>query len=390
MASLREEAARLAADLAEAAGEADQLRRLPDRTWKQLVETGFVRALQPSRWGGGEVHLTEFVDAIAEIARASASAGWVAGVIGVHPWQLALFPEEAQDEMWGEDPARMHSSSYNPTGHAESVDGGFRLQGRWSFSSGCDHCQRVVLGAVCGMADAGIGKPVPDFRSFLLHEGQYRIEDTWHVSGLKGTGSKDIVVEDAFVPDHRTQSHMAYVSGEPLPGQAVNSGPLYRLPWSVVFNMAVAAAVLGMARGFTDTWIDETRHRVIGGGDRVADDPFTQHRVAEDVWLLDTAMTKMHADIDEMWDMANAGTFPTMADRARWRWSMNRTCELAGDAVVDLFHAASGRTIYLDHPLQRRFQDLQGALGHAFLLPEPVAKAYGGALLGTDRPTFVL
>ena len=133
--NLVERATQLAPAFAATAAEDAKLRRLSDDTWKLMLDGGFVRALQPARWGGGEVALIEFLDAIFEVSRASPSAGWVAGVIGVHPWQLALFDERAQREMWGDDPATMHSSSYNPTGKAEPVDGGFRLSGRWSFSS---------------------------------------------------------------------------------------------------------------------------------------------------------------------------------------------------------------------------------------------------------------
>src|SRR5436309_7663204 len=193
--TLVDDAERIAADLAAARSEDDELRRLPEATWKQLLEAGILRSLQPKRWGGGEVHIVEFVDAVIALSRANPSAGWVAGVVGVHPWQLALFDERAQEEMWGNDPATMHSSSYNPTGHAEKVDGGYHVWGRWSFSSGCDHCRGVNLGAVL---PAG---PIADFRSFLLLPDQYRIEDNWHVAGLKGTGSKDIVVDETFVPE---------------------------------------------------------------------------------------------------------------------------------------------------------------------------------------------
>ena len=132
--SLREAAREAGPALAAAAAADDELGRLGDATWKQLLEGGFIRALQPKRWGGGEVRLVEFVDAAIELSAASPSAGWVAGVIGVHPWQLALFPDEAQQEMWGEDPTTMHSSSYNPTGKAQRVPGGYRVSGRWSFS----------------------------------------------------------------------------------------------------------------------------------------------------------------------------------------------------------------------------------------------------------------
>jgi len=386
--TLLDDATRIAGELTAATADADELRRLPDAVWKQLLGDGFLRALQPARWGGGEVHLREFFDATMELSRANPSAGWVAGVIGVHPWQLALFDERAQQEMWRDDPTTMHSSSYNPTGKAEKVDGGYRVSGRWSFSSGCDHCRGVNLGAIVsgGRSEGSI----PDYRSFLLLPDQYRIEDNWYVAGLKGTGSKDIVVDGAFVPEYRTQSHVDYAFGAPLPGQEQNDGILYRLPWSVVFNLALAAAVLGSARGFLDIWIAEASNRSVPGGGRLADDSLTQRRLAEALWDLDAAVAVVRTDIDTLWEMAVEREIPSMADRARLRWNMNRGCERVSDAVADLFRSASGRSVFLDHPLQRRFQDLQGALGHAFLVPDPLAKAVGGQLLGTSKPELVL
>jgi 3-hydroxy-9,10-secoandrosta-1,3,5(10)-triene-9,17-dione monooxygenase len=384
-----EEARRRAPEFAAAAPEDDALRRLGDGTWKHLAEGGFLRSLQPKRWGGGEVALLDFVDAAMEISRASPSAGWVAGVIGVHPWQLALFPDEAQQEMWGDDPTTMHSSSYNPTGRAEKVPGGYKVSGRWSFSSGCDHCRGVNLGAIAGARDVG-GKQLPDFRSFLLLAGQYRIVDNWHVAGLKGTGSKDIVVDDAFVPEHRTQSHLDYALGLPLPGQEKNDGTLYRMPWSVVFNLALAASVLGSARGFVETWTLQTRTRTISLAGPAADDALMQQRLAEAAWILDASTTRVRADVVEMQQMAEAREIASMQQRAQMRWNMVRGCQLVGRAVVDLFNAASGRSIFLDHPLQRRFQDVQAGLAHAYLGPDQVARAVGGALLGTSKPEVVL
>ncbi|HEY5154086.1 MAG TPA: hypothetical protein VIJ47_05080, partial [Acidimicrobiales bacterium] len=191
-------------------------------------------------------------------------------------------------------------------------------------------------------------------------------------------------------PEYRTQSHIDYALGRPLPGQEVNPGPLYRLPWSVVFNMALAAATLGAARGFIDRWIEENRDRVVPPGKRIADDPITQRRLAEATWTFDAARTRLRADAVELWEMAEESYVPTMEERGQYRWNLNRGCELVGNAVVDLFHAASGRSIYSNHPLQRGFQDVQGALGHAFLVPDPVAQSVGGALLGTSTPEMVL
>ena len=387
--NLVERAKQLAPTFSACAEEDAKLRRPSDTTWRHLVEGGFVRALQPARWGGDEVHIVEFIDATVEIARASPSAGWVAGVIGVHPWQLALFDDAAQREMWGDDPTAMHSSSYNPTGKAEKVEGGYRVSGRWSFSSGCDHCRGVNLGANAGMRDIG-GTQAPDFRSFLLHRDQYRIDDNWHVAGLSGTGSKDIVVDGAFVPEHRTQSHLDYALNMPLAGRELNSGVLYRLPWSVVFNMALAASVLGSARGFIDAWIEQTATRKLARGLHAADDALTQRRLAEATWCVDVTLSQMRADANELWQMAEAHEAASMQQRGQMRWNMTRGCELVGGVIVDLLRAASGRSIFLDHPLQRRFQDIQGALGHAFLVPDPLARFVGGSLLGSTNLEMVL
>ena len=387
--SMVEEAKRIAPMLAANAAEDDQLRRLSDSTWKLLLDGGFLRSLQPARFGGGEVSLVEFVDATIEISRASPSAGWVAGVIGVHPWQLGLFTEKAQQEMWRDDPATMHSSSYNPTGKAEKVAGGYKLSGRWSFSTGCDHCRGVMLGAISGTREIA-GNQVRDFRSFLLMPDQYRIEDNWHVAGLRGTGSKDIVVEETFVPEYRTQSHLDYAMNASLPGQELNKGPLFRLPWSVVFNMALAASALGSARGFVDAWIAATRDRKLNSGGRAADDSLIQNRLAEAIWYLDASVTRVRADAIELWQMAEAHEAASMQLRAQKRWNMNRGCDLVGQAVTDLFRAASGRAIFLDHPLQRRFQDVQAALAHAYLVPDPLAKAVGGMIFGATKPEMVL
>ena len=383
------EAKRLAPQLAETAARDRELRRLSDQTWKLLLDGGFLRSLQPARWGGGEVALIDFVDAMIELSRVSPAAGWVAGVIGVHPWQLALFDDAAQRELWDEDAATMHSSSYNPTGKAEKVAGGYRVSGRWSFSSGCDHCRGVMLGAICGSREVA-GKPVRDFRSFLLRRDQYRIDDNWQVAGLQGTGSKDIVVAEAFVPEHRSQSHIDYATNLSLPGQKLNDGPLYRLPWSVVFHMALASATLGSARGFVDLWTAHTRDRTLSFGGRAAEDALMQKRLAEATWYLDASILRMRADAIELGRMAQARQAAPMELRARMRWNLNRGCELVGQAVAELFHAATGRSVFLDHPLQQRFQDLQAAMAHAYLTPDQVARAVGGSLLGTSKPEFIL
>jgi 3-hydroxy-9,10-secoandrosta-1,3,5(10)-triene-9,17-dione monooxygenase len=379
--SLIDKAIALAPELRERSDEAARLRRLPDATWNALLDSGLLRGLQPSRCGGVEADPGEHFAAVAEVARADGSAGWVAGVIGVHPWQLALFPREAQEEVWGDDPAVMHSSSYAPTGKAEKVKGGYRLSGRWSFSSGCDHCQWVNLGAIAGGTEVD-GVSVPDLRSFMVPRRDYTIDDNWHVAGLCGTGSKDIVVEGAFVPEHRSQSHWDYTLGRELPGWEVNPGPLYRLPFAIVFNYALAASVLGAARGFHELWIEISRTRKGGLGGIIAEDPYSQKLLTEAGYAIDAGFLLMRRDFDDLMDAARAGKSLSLQRRAAMRYDACRSAQLAARAVDRLFEASSGKAIFLDHPLQRRYQDIKAMLGHAYLNVDQPARLHGALAFG--------
>ena len=387
--SLIEKAIGLAPELRERSDEATRLRRLPDATWNALLESGMLRGFQPARWGGAEAHPGDYFAAISEIARADGSAGWVNGVIGVHPWQLALFPRELQEEVWGEDPATMHSSSYAPTGKAERVSGGYRLNGRWSFSTGCDHCRWVNLGAIAGGREVE-GAQVPDLRSFMLPRSDYRIDDNWHVVGLSGTGSKDIVVDNALVPEYRSQSHWDYTLGRELPGWALNPGPLYRLPFAVVFNYALTASVLGAARGFLDAWTVITRTRKGGLGGVMSEDPFIQKLLSEAEYAIDTGFIVMRRDLDELMDTARAGNHLPLLRRAAIRYDACRSAQLAAHAVDDLFEASSGKAIFLDHPLQRRYQDIKSMLGHAYLNVDQPARLHGALAMGQRVVTAML
>ena len=205
---------------AERAQETEDARVLPAESVKALEEAGFFRLLQPARYGGLEADPMTFYTAVRMIASACGSTGWVASVVGVHPWQLALFPLAGQEEVWGSDQNTRMSSSYAPTGKARLAAGGHTLTGKWSFSSGCNHATWVLLGGIVTDAD---GNPV-DFRTFLLPASDYEIDDMWDTVGLRGTGSNDIIVKDVFVPEHRSLS-FADVSKCVCPGQEANTAP---------------------------------------------------------------------------------------------------------------------------------------------------------------------
>jgi 3-hydroxy-9,10-secoandrosta-1,3,5(10)-triene-9,17-dione monooxygenase len=356
---------------------------LSAEAWALLQDIGVLRSLQPKRWGGGEVPFAEFLATIVEIGRHSPAAGWVASVLGVHPWQLALFDERAQEELWGDDPALVVASSYTPTGTFERVDGGFSVSGRWSFSSGSHHADAVVLGGIAGARELG-GKEYADFTSLVVGKGDYVIENTWHTAGLRGTGSNDIVVKDVFVPAYRSQSHLDYTHGlgTPLPGQARNAGALYRLPWAVVFGAIIAAGAVGAAKGFVDTWTQETKTRRTNYGGVLRDEPAIQAQLATAAWAVDAAELKLSRAATELTNLAEAGTIPDQQTRAFYRWDVAHAAQVAVDQVVSLMRTASGRTAFVDHPLHHRYQDAMAAIGHAFLVDEPLGNAYAGRVLG--------
>jgi len=379
--SIIEKAIALAPLIRDASDEATRLRRLPDASWKALLEAGIPRGLQPSRWGGGECNPADFFEAVAEVARADGSHGWVTGIIGVHPWQLALFPLETQQEVWGADGSVMHSSSYAPTGKAQKVTGGYRLSGRWSFSTGCDHCQWVNLGGIAGAVEIE-GAQVPDSRSFMLPRRDYKIDDNWHVAGLSGTGSKDIVVDDAFVPEHHSQSHWDYAMGRDLPGWIANPSPLYRLPFAIVFNNALTASVLGASRGFLDLWIDASRTRKAGLGGLIAEDPDCQSLLSQCTYAIEGGFLAMRHDFEELMEAARADRPVSFQRRAAMRYNACRSAQLAARAIDRLFEASSGKAIFFDHPLQRRYQDIKAMLGHSYLNVAVPARMHGALAFG--------
>ena len=367
-------------------------RSLSAQSWKQMMEIGVLRGLQPKRWGGGELTLREHLTGVYELGRIAPSAGWVAGVVGSHPWQLALFDEETQQEIWGDDPTFAASSSYAPTGKIVPIDGGYRVSGRWSFSSGSEHCQGVILGGFAGTVEVAPGVEVPNYGSALLLRDQYVIEDTWFVQGSRGTGSNDIVVDDAFIPARRFLSSPLYEYNEEreAPGLVLTDNSLYRVPWAVMFNLVLVAPMLGLGRRFLDEWTAETTTRKANWGGSLADDPMMQMHLAEAEWVHDAAVAKMFDAIDTIESAAANGIRLDRLARARLRWNITKSCQEVGFAVNKLMRVASGRTVFVDHPLHRLYQDITAELGHAFLVSDAVGQYYGAALLNSSAPEVML
>jgi 3-hydroxy-9,10-secoandrosta-1,3,5(10)-triene-9,17-dione monooxygenase len=370
------------------AQETERLRRVPDETIAELKEAGLTRALQPERYGGLEGSALDFLRAVMEVGSVCGSTSWVFAVIAVHGWQLAQFPERAQDDVWGADSDGLISSAYAPTGTVERVDGGFLLSGRWGFSSGCDHCQWAFLGGMAPTTD-GTGTS-SDFRSFMLPRSEYEIDDDWHVAGLAGTGSKVIVVEDGFVPEHRTHK-FADANNLTNPGMAVNTGPLYRFPFGTLFAYAIAAPIVGMARGAKDAYLNQIRTKVGAyTGAQVALDPFAQATYARASSEVEAAWTSVERNFTAMEQSLADGVDIALSDRARYRWDAANSVAVSADAADRVFAAAGGRSIYLDNAIQRHWRDARCGAVHAIHNPHDSARLFTGDSLGQTLPSGAL
>jgi 3-hydroxy-9,10-secoandrosta-1,3,5(10)-triene-9,17-dione monooxygenase len=358
---------------------AEQLRRLPDETFADFQEAGLFRALQPKRYGGYELDPGTLYQAVMEVGTVCGSSAWILGVIGVHNWHLAIFPAQAQQDVWGADTSLQLSTSLAPTGTVGRVDGGYRLQGRWSFSSGCDFCHWAVLGGIVPPGDSG---QAPDARVFLVPRRDYEIDDNWHVTGLCGTGSKDLLVNDAFVPEYRTHS---YLDAFHLrhPGTAVNDAPLYRLPFGLIFPNGIAAPAIGVALGALEAFREQSRARVnLRDQSRLVEDPFIQYRLAEAAAEVSAARDRLLGNFAEMMRLVRAGEEIPLSARARYRWDAGKAIDWSVQAVDRLFEASGGRGIFLNNPIQRAWRDVHAMRAHAGNNPERAAAVFGRSEFG--------
>ncbi len=362
----------------ERAEETERLRVVPESSVKELEEVGFFKLLQPARFGGLEADPVDFYTCVRDIASACGSTGWVSSVLGVHPWQIALFDDEAQQAVWGEDPDTRVSSSYAPVGKAAITEGGFTLSGRWSFSSGCAHATWVLLGGLV-FSDEG---QVVDFRTFLVPRERYEIVDVWNVVGLAGTGSNDIVVEDVFIPETFTLS-MAETGRCKGPGQAVNTGDLYKLQFHSLFTTTITTPIIGMARGAYEEHVTMQQNRVRASyGEKASLDPFAAVRVATASSDIDAAWALLMSNIREQQAYVARGEKIPITQRLRIRRDQVLGTQRAIDAIDLLFEASGGRALANGTPLQRAWRDAHAGRVHAANDPERALQMYGASEFG--------
>ncbi len=361
------------------AEECEQGRMVPEASVKELAETGFFKILQPRRYDGLEGDPLDFYEGVRLIASADASTGWISSVLAVHAWQLALFPDIAQQAVWGSDSSTLVSSSYAPTGRADLTEGGYRVSGRWSFSSGCQHAAWVLLGA---LVTDGAGQVV-DFKTFLLPRSDYRIEDTWDTVGLAGTGSHDIVVDGAFVPNDFTLS-MAETGRCEGPGQAVNDADLYKLPFHSLFTSAITTPIIGMAHGAYTEHVSMQRERVRAAylGEKAVDDPYATVRIARAASEIDAAWALLTDNIRQEQACVARGEKISLELRLKVRRDQVSGTERAISAIDLLFENSGARALTRGTHLQRAWRDAHAGRVHAANDPERALRLFGAVEFG--------
>jgi 3-hydroxy-9,10-secoandrosta-1,3,5(10)-triene-9,17-dione monooxygenase len=374
--------------LRDRASRTEELRRLPPETERDLHEAGLFRIVQPKRVGGSELDYVALVDCADAIGQADASVAWNFANLSSHHWMLAMFDKRAQDMVWGKDPDTLIASSFIfPAGRARKVDGGYRLRGSWPFSSGVDSSEWNMLASVVSSDDEADGI---EYRIFLLNKSDYRIKDTWNATGLRGTGSNDVEVDDAFVAEPMTVA-VNELAGGPTPGSAVNPNALYALPVFSLFPYVLSGVALGNAQACLDDYVDLARHRASTyNRAKLGDLQSTQIKIAEASSKIDAARLIMRSTCIGAMAEARRGYVPDIAAKTRTRRDGAFAVNLCTEAVSLLFAASGARGLYTSGALQRQFRDAHAINSHIAFNFDAAGTNYGRVALGLPSENLTL
>ena len=364
------------------APQAEHERRTLDETVADMKAAGLFRVLQPKRWGGYELDVPTCFEIEMALAEGDMSVGWIYGVVGLHPWLLALFDDRAAQDVWGKDSQTLICSSLMPVGIAVPVEGGFKLSGNWKYASGCDHCDWAYLG---GSVQQPAGTP-EDRRLFLVPKSDYQLVDTWHVPGLKATGSKDVVIKDAFVPAYRT---VKFADNFRCwgPGQVVNTAQLYKLPFGQIFFRGISTAPLGALQGMLNVFMDYATTRTTRALPTVASqDPLVHLLCAEADMAIDEMKAMIHRDFRVLDEYAARGELPPLQLRLRTKFYNGWVAERCSQLGARLFKAAGSAAVYTEHhPFGRMLADITVGRQHLSNQFELLGRVYGAKLFGIDN-----
>lgn len=362
--------------LAERAPAAAAARRLPSKTIAEYHAAGILRILQPKRFGGRQGRFSLFSRIVEELTYGCASSAWVYAVLAEHQWIIAQYPEEAQIDVWGDDPEAVASSSLAPRAPARRVAGGWRLSGRFPFSSGCDYAQWAILGAFLGE----IGDP-RHVAYLLAPLAEIEIVDDWQVLGLAGTGSKSLVLHDIFIPEHRCVMVSDLFAGTP-PGALVHPEyPVLRAPRGFLVSYSLPPVAIALGRRALDIACAALAGRVSRGVTKLAESEVVQMAIGEAAAAIDVATMLLHSGRESSTAAVSSGRKITEAEALRARrdmvyaqhqvnWAVDRLCELNG-----------ARWVYDSDQLGAIRRDVMTILTHHAASRQAAMAPYGKMLL---------
>ena len=360
-----DEAMRRAQDLIpflrEHAAATERATRLPPVVEAELHRAGLFRYHQPKAWGGMELDFIAYFDIPEMLARGDCSVGWNIANLSSHHRNIAMFSEQAQQEMWGENPDCLVASGIAfAQGRGRPVDGGLMLSGRWSFCSGVDIAHWNML--ACQVRE---NDQIVDYRYCMVRREEYEIIDDWQTLGMRGTGSRSVRCEEVFVPEHRTQSMYAAKPGHEFPGLRINTNPTFRVPASSLGGHCIAGAIVGNAQAALDTTVELVKSRSTSyTGAKMRDFQTVQLRIGAAGARIDAARVVLRNDCLVADALIRSGKALDLEMKVRNKRNCAAAVKMCTEAVDSLVEMAGANGIYDSYPLQRMFRDAHAAAAH--------------------------
>lgn len=375
--ALLQGAAALVPALAARESRAAAERSIPHDTIDDFQRLGLARVMQPRRFGGLQASFGTFSRIAETLAEGCAASAWVYCVLAEHQWIIACMRTEAQEDVWGNDPRALASSSLAPRETARAVPGGWVLSGRFPFSSGCRHAQWAIIGAFA--EEAGGSKPV---RYLLVPMHQIQIIDDWHVLGLRGTGSCSLQLNGVFVPAHRTVLFSDLMAGTTPGAAALPDYTLLRAPRGCLVPFSLPTVMFTLARRALRLVPETLRTRISRGTVAVAASEVVQMRLGEAAAAIDAAVLLMHARRAESVAAVEAGEPVSGEMVARNRRDIAFAAGLLRQGMDALIEVSGARSVYDTDPLQALYRDLLTIGTHTVVARQGAMVPYGQWMLG--------
>ena len=371
-------AAAMVPQLRARADEIEKARKVPSDVIEMFKEAGFFRILQPKSHGGWEMNPIVFMRVLNELGRGCCASAWNLMILGVHNWEFGIMNPRAADEVWGEDNQTIIASSYAPTGELTKVEGGWRLKGKWPTSSGTDHGKWAFIGAL-ERNEQGI--PI-DRHALLVKREDYEVIDDWFTFGLAGTGSKSLMIKDAFVPDHLAHSMVDYK----LDDRPTN----YLVPFAMIFYSSVSAVILGFAQGAIDVFIEQMKVRTDNGsGAATRLSPYVKDRLANAVSKVRSCRARMEQMMAHCTEIVERRELVSVDDRIHYMLDMARIGRESEEAVLTIYKCTGARGLFSSNPIQRYLRDVLAGANHITQDADNNAGALGGYLLSGELPPLL-